>query len=593
MRYFITIGIIFLSIICGANIIQRTHASSDEKVLGILRNDLANFYHTTATLSQKIGLLDSTQFTSVVNARNALRDCRLQYKRVSFFLDYYFPNQARLFNAPAKYEAEEPYMEYEDLQGLQLIESLLYDSCPLQHKQQLAEQAMVIKESAADLPNLLFNFSCSTSGIMESARVELIRIMSLYIEGFDAPYLKSGIDESLQAIAALRSVVAANASVHEAKLLKQFDRTIAYLQTHRDFNSFDRLAFLTQYAIPLEKNLGSFIKQNNWYVSSYPQLNYNVGLFDGEVLPIVSSGKKQMIALGKKLFFDKNLSENAVRSCATCHQPDKYFTDGFAKNKSISGDTLLHRNTPSLYYCAFQSAQFWDGRAKNLQTQIIEVLNNKQEMNGSAKKITDRINSSDYKTLFVKAFQSDSIKIFSINHVADAIASYLQTLAPMDSPFDRYMKGDKTAMTFTQKQGFNLFAGKAQCATCHFIPMFNGSTPPFFNKSEYEVLGTPVSDDFVHVRADNDSGRYAYFPIFFYNGAFKTPTLRNARKTAPYMHNGGFSSTEKVIQFYNKGGGQGLQMKTTNQTLSNRPLKLTKKEMLAIDSFLTALTDRK
>lgn len=593
MRYFITIGIIFISIISGANIIQRKNTDSNEEAVVFFRNELAAFYNTTATLSQKIGLLDSTKATSVVNARKALKDCRLQYKRVSFFLDYYFPNQARLYNAPAKYEAEEPYMEYEEIQGLQLIESLLYDASPVRNKQELAAQVNVIKESAFDLPNLLFNFTCTTPGLMESARAELIRIMTLYIEGYDAPFLKCGIDESIQALTALRSIVELNKKNNGTQLLAQFDLAIAYMVAHRNFDSFDRLFFLTRYAVPLEKELGAFIHQNGWELSSYPLLNYKAGLFDGEVLPVTSARNKEMIALGEKLFFDKNLSGNATRSCATCHQPDKYFVDGFAKNKDISSDTLLRRNTPSLYYCAFQSAQFWDGRAKELPTQVVDVLNNKNEMNSSAREVAASINDSTYKSLFAKAFQCDSVKHFTIDDVAEAIASYLQTLSPMNAAFDRYMKGDNTAMSAVQKQGFNLFTGKAQCATCHFLPMFNGSTPPFFNRTEYEVLGTPVADNLLHPKEDADSGRYAVFPIFFYNGAFKTPTLRNVRKTGPYMHNGGFASTAKVIEFYNEGGGQGLHMKVPGQTLSANPLKLTKKEMAAIDSFLTALTDEK
>ncbi|MDH7460456.1 cytochrome c peroxidase [Chitinophagaceae bacterium 26-R-25] len=594
MKYLITIGVIFLSIICGASAIEKSKKDSNEQAVVYLQSELVSFCRETAALSQTIGLLDSARHATVLNAQNALLKCRLHYKRVSFFLDYYFPHQARVFNAPAKYEAEEPYMEYEEPQGMQLIESLLFDSNPVRNKGALIMQAAVLKESAAGLPMLLYNFSFTAPGLMESARIELIRIMALYIEGYDAPFLKSGIDESAGALLALRTIVEIYASGKEdAKLFKQFDDAIKYLKAHGSFDAFDRLTFLTQYAVPLEKGLHCFIAQNQWYTSSCSQLDYNAGLFNGEILPLESHSNKLTAVLGEKLFFDKSLSGNETRSCATCHQPDKFFADGLAKNKDINSDRPLKRNTPSLYYCAFQSTQFWDGRAKDLQTQIVEVLNDQHEMNSSAEKILAAINNANYKPLFARAFQNDTTKNFTVHHAAKAIASFLQTLAPMNSAFDRYVKGDNAAMTALQKQGFNLFTGKAQCATCHFVPLFNGSTPPFFNKSEYEVLGTPGSENFARAKLDADNGRYAYFPIFFYKGAFKTPTLRNIRKTAPYMHNGEFSTTQKVIEFYNKGGGDGLKIKAEGQTLSAKPLGLSKKEMVAIDSFLTALTDKK
>jgi cytochrome c peroxidase len=145
--------------------------------------------------------------------------------------------------------------------------------------------------------------------------------------------------------------------------------------------------------------------------------------------------------------------------------------------------------------------------------------------------------------------------------IATAIAAYVNSLSPMDSPFDRYLRGDKQAMTDTQIKGFNLFMGKAQCGTCHFPPYFNALLPPLFDVSETEVLGTPLTDQLHAPTNDNDLGRYDLYQIRFYRQAFKTPTVRNAQKTAPYMHNGAFNTLETVLDFYNKVEDMALVLK--------------------------------
>jgi cytochrome c peroxidase len=182
--------------------------------------------------------------------------------------------------------------------------------------------------------------------------------------------------------------------------------------------------------------------------------------------------------------------------------------------------------------------------------------------------------------------------LITVPHTANALAAFLRTLVYLNSAFDRYLQGDTLALTKQQQDGFNLFMGKAQCGTCHFAPLFNGLTPPLFQLTEFEVLGTSLSDTLEHPRSDPDQGRFGVFPISFYKQAFKTPTVRNAAVTAPYMHNGSFSSLEKVVDFYDKGGGIGLGLPVENQTLSAAPLHLTAEEKKAVISFMEALTDQ-
>jgi cytochrome c peroxidase len=179
----------------------------------------------------------------------------------------------------------------------------------------------------------------------------------------------------------------------------------------------------------------------------------------------------------------------------------------------------------------------------------------------------------------------------TIDKVAIAVAAYIRTLFPMSSAFDRYIAGQRKAMTADQISGFNLFMGKAQCGTCHFAPLFNGLTPPLYGTTEYEVLGVPRSDDLGKPVVDDDSGRFSVYPMTYYTRAFKTPTLRNTAVTGPWMHNGSFHSLTKVMDFYNKGGGKGLGMRTPEQTLSSQPLGLSPREIGQIKSFLSTLTD--
>ncbi len=200
-------------------------------------------------------------------------------------------------------------------------------------------------------------------------------------------------------------------------------------------------------------------------------------------------------------------------------------------------------------------------------------------------------NNSSYPQDFSKAFPGKKDSPVVIDQVAMAIATFIRTLSPMNSPFDRYIAGDQRAMTQDQIHGFNLFMGKAQCGTCHFAPLFNGLRPPLYDLTEYEALGVPAADDLHSPRQDGDSGRFGVYPIPFYQQAFKTPTLRNVAVTAPYMHNGSMRSLEKVMEFYNKGGGRGLGLTTPQQTLPAEPLHLSAKEIQQIILFLHALTD--
>jgi cytochrome c peroxidase len=526
------------------------------------------FAARTVQLSNSIAALKAGDSASLHAARQALRECRTSYKSIAFFLTYFFTSEAYVLNAPAKYEIEEPYIEYEQPAGLQQIEALLYDRDVYDRKQQLVEQAAVLVETAADLPSLLYRFAATDQQVLESVQLELVRVMTLYITGYDAPLLKSGITEAAAAMKAIDTVLIPYGGFSEKDSVTHYlQQCIRTLTMAPGFDAFDRLSFLVDDALPLQRLL----------LNSKQDL-FNPAALRKDIFP--HSGITGDTALGRRLFFEKALSGNGTRSCATCHQPERYFTDGLVRNKSLPGDSPLPRHTPGLLYACYQYSQFWDGHARSLEEQVQLVMHSRQEMDASD------------DTVLLRLQLSAACKDISIPQVHASLAAYLRTLAPFNAPFDGYMAGNKQALSAEQREGGNLFMGKAQCATCHFAPLFNGLIPPLYDRTEFEVLGVPSHDNLLHPSPDTDSGRLAFFPIDLYKGAFKTPTVRNAAVTAPYMHNGAFHTMEGVIDFYDKGGGNGIGLSVPNQTLSAMPLQLTPTEKKAIVAFMEALTDK-
>ncbi|MEO0472035.1 MAG: cytochrome C peroxidase, partial [Bacteroidota bacterium] len=179
--------------------------------------------------------------------------------------------------------------------------------------------------------------------------------------------------------------------------------------------------------------------------------------------------------------------------------------------------------------------------------------------------------------------------------VNTAIAAYVASLRGFDSPFDQYVRGEKEEINPAVVRGFNLFMGKAACGTCHFAPGFQGLVPPLYHESETEVLGVPKEAQCEVAEIDPDLGRYANGQpknfVDFYKHSFKTSTVRNVALTAPYMHNGVYTSLEEVMEFYNNGGGAGLGIDLAYQTLAPDSLGLNQGEISDLILFMESLTD--
>lgn len=245
----------------------------------------------------------------------------------------------------------------------------------------------------------------------------------------------------------------------------------------------------------------------------------------------------QKAYLGRLLYFDTRLSADGSVSCGTCHKPNLAFTDGLAVSAGIRGQKGT-RSSPTVLNRAYSLAQFWDGRALTLEAQVLGPMANPIEMGNTHAAVVKTLKSvSGYRALFTRAFGSDDI---TIDRVAKAIATFERTIQSGNAPYDRYKAGNPNAMTPQQIHGMDVFFNKAKCDQCH-----EGIN---FTSNSYANLGIGMD------KPKPDLGRYAVTKDPKDWGAFKTPTLREVERTAPYMHDGSLKTLEEVVDFYDKGG---------------------------------------
>jgi cytochrome c peroxidase len=312
-----------------------------------------------------------------------------------------------------------------------------------------------------------------------------------------------------------------------------------------------------------------------------------------------SDARTQKVELGRALFFDKRLSEDRTVSCATCHDPASAFTSGDAVAVGVR-EQKGARNAPTLLNSVFSKSYFWDGRVATLEEQAKHPLLNANEMgmkNEGA--LVERVAEIDeYRKSFRSVFPREGI---TLDTIANAIAAFERSLVSRDAPFDRFISGDKTALSDLQKQGWELFKGKAKCIDCHA----HTAAAPFFTDAKFHNTGVrakqstfeALSQQADNLRTKTDLSALAHDPQFSDLGrflvsrdkkdlgAFKTPTLRDIELTGPYMHDGSIRTLLDVLRFYNQGG-------VKNPMLDEKmaPLNLTEQEMNAIVEFLRALT---
>jgi cytochrome c peroxidase len=272
-------------------------------------------------------------------------------------------------------------------------------------------------------------------------------------------------------------------------------------------------------------------------------------------------------ALGKMLFFDPRLSGSNTMSCARCHNPSLGWSDGLPVAIG-EGMHDLQRSTPSIVNSGFNKFLMWDGRFSTLEEQAWTPMLATTEMHGTQEQILVKLRAlPGYVSAFEEAYAGEGITRES---VGKALANFERTIVSRDSPFDRWVRGDESAMNDSAKSGFALFTGKAQCSLCH-----SGGN---FSDQGFHNLG---------LAGNQDQGRYLKVPVQAMKGAFKTPTLRDVALTPPYMHNGMYRTLREVIDHYDRGGDGG-----PNTDPNIKPLGLSEQEKLDLVEFLRSLTGK-
>jgi cytochrome c peroxidase len=270
--------------------------------------------------------------------------------------------------------------------------------------------------------------------------------------------------------------------------------------------------------------------------------------------------------LGRTLFFDPRLSASGAMSCATCHHPGLAWSDGLDKGVGHGAQTL-GRRTPTLLNLAWSSSLFWDGRSPSLESQALGPISSTAEMNMPLDRLVERLRGIDgYALLFAKAYPGEAI---SEETVGKAIATFERGIISAPAAFDKWLEGDEGAIPPAAQRGFALFNGKAECHLCH-----NGWR---FTDDSFHDIGIP----------GDDRGRGALLPgIDAVQYAFKTPTLRNVARRAPYFHDGSAETLEEVMDLYDRGG----IVKRPSLSADINPLRLTPQEKQDVIAFLHTLT---
>lgn len=277
----------------------------------------------------------------------------------------------------------------------------------------------------------------------------------------------------------------------------------------------------------------------------------------------------EKIALGARLFADPRLSGTGRHSCASCHRPALAFTDGRQQARALTGEAL-RRNTPALWNLAWSKQFFWDGRAPSLEAQVRMPIEAADEMGGDWPSILQRL-AADASV--VSQFQAvfPTQPAISEDTVVKALASYVRSLVSPPARFDAWIDGEAGALTAAEERGFRLFTGKAGCMLCHVGWRFTDD--------RFHDIGLPGKDPGRAAIPDGTPGRRA----------FKTPSLRDVDRTAPYMHDGSLPTLTAVLKHYTGG----FVSRPTLAPHINRRLRLSAREKADLIAFLRTLSSKK
>ena len=538
---------------------------------------------------------------SFFNAKNA-------YKNVELFVAFLDPEYMNDYinGAPLlKIERKTDDLTILSPKGFQISEEVLGEKDILKFRRLIQQLQIRINEFGKRLPSLYL----SDRLVFEAIRTQIIRMTTLGITGFDSPTGINSLMENKITFQSLSNTIKTYYpflnELDKAKIVALFTKGKSYFDV-KEMDDFNRFQFIKNFINPIysltlfaQKKL--FIETKTMVVKSDYAVNYeSKNIFDTDFFNAdfyanyANSGiEEKKITLGKLLFYDPILSKNNQRACASCHHPEKAFTDGLKTSATFDQKGFIDRNAPTLVNAIFSTRFFWDNRASSPEDQVEHVIFNEREFNSDYDEIIEKLKQSPtYIKLFEETFPN--IKTINRQTTLGSISAFVQSLKSFNSKFDQSIKGSIKTESDIEK-GFNLFTGKAACATCHFIPTFSGLVPPLYVETESEVLGIPAENDIKNAKLDKDLGRYANGrpkeKADFYKHSFKTVTIRNIDLTAPYMHNGVFNTLAEVVEFYNLGGGHGWGIAPENTTLPADKLDLSAEEIKQLVVFMQSLTD--
>jgi cytochrome c peroxidase len=576
---------------------------------------IGEFKSRQSILQNTINISNLSSEKNILAIRKEIETARLKLKNIDFWLRYFEPNAYRKINGPLPVEWEnEVFEKFEppyrrEGAGLSLAEISLAQK-PLIKDSLLTlikKSSEAVKTYEADSITSQLN---SYSHFFLANRLFILNLSAIYTTGFECPDTSRIIPELLSMLRGTKDIyVNFNLSFPETPLPRQYldlyEKMISFVNAQADgFFAFDQFGFIRNYVNPLfalnqkliiDYNVSS-INFNDYTLNNDAQSIFDKSLYTSQntkgVYSLVENEKtlQEIRHIGKLLFYDPILSGNNLRSCASCHKPTQYFTDTTISTAlQFDRQQRLPRNAPTLINSVYNHLIMLDGKHVSLQDQGIDVITNPTEMNSNEKELLKKVLSCKvYKDAFKSFLKlTPEEKEITLNHIVSAVTYYDGSFSRYYSPFDEAMN-NKAQVSDNVKRGFNLFMSKAKCATCHFVPNFNGVKPPYVG-SEFEVLGTPEDNNFAAL--SSDKGRYMINQAPETLHAFRTGSIRNAEYTGPYMHNGVFKTLEEVIDFYDVGGGQGKKLVVDNQTLPGDSLKLNVSEKNDLIAFIHSLNE--
>ena len=481
---------------------------------------------------------------------------RLTYKKIEAFVEYFDPQASKmsLNGAPLpSLEPHAPEIVVLEPTGLQVLDELVFAESPFEEKDAIVTLINTLAKDFGKVMEVQKRIKLEHRHIFEANREQVIRIFTLGVTGFDTPGSVNAIPEAEASIQAIFQTLFPYFDLVKEKNVAQafnlsglLDIAGQFVKKYNDFETFDRLQFLQKVINPLYQaiydahmtlgieTLGEVsdlpIALNNEAKDIFADNFFNKDFYSN--LNLEESVFEERAALGKLLFFDPILSSNNKRSCASCHNPDLAFTDGYPKSLAYNGKDFINRNSPTIINALYSPKYFYDLRESNLEKQVMHVMVDEGEFATNYSEIMDKLKQSkEYKKLFKSAFKDQAKYSLSIWSVTNALACYVTSLTSFNSEMDKYIRQEMNTVSDAAKRGFNLFMGKAACGTCHFAPSFNGTVPPKYSDAESEILGVPATNTEENASLDKDMGRMANGKLpeasEIYKHSFKTVTVRN------------------------------------------------------------------